>query len=69
MLIHEKAVLGVCCSYYQYNHINSDLAFTFTFVTHSGHFLLKKVKLDCFPPEYKGLTWLIFSSYHNSYHM
>ena len=49
MLISEKAVLGVCCSYCQYYHINLDLAFTFTFVTHRGHFWFKKVKLDCSP--------------------
>ena len=42
MLIPKKAVLGVCCNHYQYNHINSEQAFTFNFVTHGEHFGFKK---------------------------
>ena len=47
-------MLGV----YATNTITLDLAFTITFVTHSGHFCLKKVKLDCSSPplEHQGLT-------------
>ena len=44
MLIPGKSVLGVRC--YQYNHINSDKDFIFTFVTHSGHFWLKKSSIE-----------------------
>ena len=66
MLIPEKAVLDVCRSYFQYNDINS-----VTFVTHSEHLFLveKKLNWTAFPVEYQDLTWKIFSSYNNSYHM
>ena len=64
MLIPEKAVLGVFCSYYQNNHINLDLSFTFTFITQSGHFWIKKKnKLDSFSNPQLSPTPSLFSAY------
>lgn len=65
MLIPEIAALGVCCSYYWYNDVNSDQALTFTFVTHNGHFFLK-IKLDCFP-QYQGPTSTKELYHHNTH--
>ena len=44
---------------YKYGHIKLDLAFTFTFVSQSGHFFVKKLNWIASALEYKDLTWLI----------